>query len=98
MTKPALPNRWATEQWWHRPMPNDQAHAKVLRQTLKALRLHPRYDLARMEHLAVWEANCRAALPEMIAALDRTDLVAITEIARLLAVVPRPAGLLRRRG
>lgn len=57
--------------------------------------LYPRYDLTENPRLAGWEANCRAALPDMLAALDRTDLIAVTDLARLLVVVSREAGLLR---
>ncbi len=94
----AQPNRWVTEQWWRYLMPNDRRRANAVRRALRELGLYPRCDLAKNENLAVFEANCRAALPDMVAELDRTDVVALVTIARLLALVPREAGLLRGRG
>lgn len=88
MKKQAKPNNWATKQHWRYPFPNDHLQAHELRRALRKLRLYPRSDLNQKEHLAVWEANCRAALPDIIADLDRTDVIALTTIARLLALVP----------
>lgn len=33
----------------------------------------------------------------MIAALDRTEVIALTDLVRLLAVVPRPVDFFKRR-
>ncbi len=92
------PNRWATEQRWRYPFPPDRQRANAVRQALRELGLYPRCDLAKNENLGVLEANCRAALPDMVAELDRTDVVALVPFARLLAWGPREAGLLRGRG
>ncbi len=91
------PNRWYTEQWWRYPFPNDQQQADALRRALHELLSLYRCDLAKNDNLGVWEANCRATLPDMIAELDRTDVVALATVARLLAVVPCKPGLLRGR-
>ena len=91
----AQPNGWYHRQLWREPFPSDEAWATQLRQALVDLRLHPRRDLAQNPNLATMEANHRAALPEILAELDRTDLAIVLQIARLLAVVPRDPGLLR---
>ena len=92
------PNRWHTEQRWRCPLPGDRKGAAQVRQALVALKLYPRCDLAKNDNLAIWEANRRAALPDMLAELDRTDLIVVSSLVRLLALVPREPGLFRGRG
>lgn len=87
MKNQAKPNGWATRQHWRYPLPNDQQQARQLRHTLRRLRLSPRRDLSQWPHLAVWEANCRAALPDIVAELNRNDIITLTTIARLLVLV-----------
>lgn len=91
------PSRWCREQRWRCPFPNDEKQARALRRALYEIGVYPHYDLATNENLDGWEANSRTALPDMIAALDRTDVIAVAELVRLLAVVPRKGGLLRGR-
>ncbi len=91
------PGRWAREELWRFRFPNDEQQAQALRRMLYEMLIYPRYDLATNENLAGQEATYRAALPAMVAALDRTDLVVLVEMARLLAVIPRERGLLRGR-
>ena len=87
--KSRQPQRWYREQLWRYPFPHDWPRAEQVRQALIELCLYPSYDLATNDNLAGMEANYRAALPDMIAELDRTDLAAVTDMVRLLAVVPR---------
>ncbi len=91
------PGRWAREALWRFLFPNDEQQATALRRVLYEMLIYPRYDLATNENLAGQEANYRAALPAMVAELDRTELVAVVEVMRLLALVPRQPGLLRGR-
>lgn len=53
--------------------------------------LYPRRDLGQNPNLGVMEANHRAALPEILTELDRSDLAALLYVARLMATVPREA-------
>ena len=85
----AQPNRWYAEQLWRVPFPADQARAAHLRCALAELKLYPQRDLALNPNLEVMEANHRAALPEIMAELDRSDLAALLHVARLLALAPR---------
>jgi hypothetical protein len=94
---PAQPNRWHTEQWWRHPFPGDPARARALRHLLHRARFYPASDLAERPHLDGWEANSRATLPDMLAELDRTDVIAVADMVRLLALVPREPHFFRKR-
>ncbi|GIK38072.1 MAG: hypothetical protein BroJett011_19050 [Chloroflexota bacterium] len=85
------PNGWYQRQLWREPFPADRTRAAQVRRTLASLCLYPRRDLAQNSNLGVMEANHRAALPEIMAELDRSDLAALLYVARLLATVPREA-------
>jgi hypothetical protein len=85
------PNGWYQRQLWREPFPADRARAVQVRRALAGLGLYPRRDLAQNPNLAVMEANHRAALPEIVAELNRSDLAALLYVARLLAIVPREA-------
>lgn len=85
------PNGWYQRQLWREPFPADRTLAVQVRRALTDLCLYPRRDLAQNSNLGVMEANHRAALPEIIAELDRSDLAALLYVARLLATVPGEA-------
>lgn len=90
------PNRWYYEQLWRVPFPPDPDRARRVRQALVELKLYPRYDLSQNPNLGAMEANYRAALPDIIAELDRSDLAVVLEVARLLALTPREPGVFGR--
>ncbi len=92
----AQPNEWYYDQLWRFPFPPDQAWAHRVRQTLAELDIYPRRDLVQNPNLEIMEANYRAALPDIIAELDRSDLAAVLYVARLLATVKREPGVFRR--
>jgi hypothetical protein len=92
----AQPNHWYQCQLWRAPFPPDRGLATQVRRALANLHLYPRRDLAQNANLGVMEANHRAALPEIIAELDRSDLAALLYVARLLATVPREPDWFKR--
>jgi len=91
------PTRWFRDRLWREPFLRDRERATEVREALVKVKIYPRYDLASNDNLAVMEANYRAALPDMIAALDRTDLAAVTDVVRLLAITPRSQHLFNKR-
>ena len=94
--KSRQPQRWYREQLWRYPFPHDQRRARQIRKVLIKMQLYPSYDLATNDNLTGMEENYRAALPEMIAELDRTDLSVVTDVVRLLALVPRQPQIFKR--
>ena len=88
-TTPEPNQAWLQQQAWRDKYPWDNEPAARARLALADLGLYPSRDLVTDEGLATYEANLRAALPQIIDELDRTDLSAVYDLARLLAIVPR---------
>jgi hypothetical protein len=90
----AQPNQWYHEGMWREVLsPHDEIGARRARHALAAEGLYPTRDQAGDPGLAVMEANHRAALHQIVAELEPTDLTALFKLARLLLLAPREPGL-----
>jgi len=74
---------------WRQVFPHDGKDAANVRRALANLGFYPTADLGEDPDYTMAETNYRAALHQVIEALDRTDLVAVFQLARPLALVPR---------
>lgn len=95
LPQPAQPNNTHLTDWyfngdWRISYPSDDREAKRLRKVLR----YPARELGPAEN-GRQIANQTAALHRIIDELDPTDREALYEAARLLLVVPRPAGIVK---
>ena len=74
---------------WRKVFSHDGEDAANARYALANLGFYPTADLGEDPDYTIAETNYRAALHQVIEALDRTDLVAVFQLARPLALVPR---------
>jgi len=74
---------------WRQVFPHDGEDAANVRWALADLSFYPTTDIGEDPGYAVAEVNYRTALHQMVEELDRTDLRAVFQLARVLAVVPR---------
>lgn len=79
--------------FWRKPRSLDETDAGNARRALAMCEFYPACDLGQDPGFAVAEANQRAALHQIVDALDRTDLQAVYSLARVLALVPRDAAI-----
>lgn len=74
---------------WRQPAGDEAERGAKVRRALAELVLYPTRDLGLDSGFAVLEANQRAALEEMVAELDRTDVAALYHLVRLLVLAAR---------
>jgi hypothetical protein len=82
------PTEWYDQQTWRRLFSGEQVEADRARKALVNLELYPTGDLAEST-FDVEEVNHRAALHQIVDELDRADLRAVFNLARLLVLTPR---------
>lgn len=80
---------WLQQKCWRRENGDEAERGHQARRALVELALYPTGLLELDSAFAVMEANQRAALVEIVAELGRTDLAALYDLARLLALAPR---------
>lgn len=85
----AQPNKWYRDQIWRQPGSDTAERAGHIRRALADLVLYPAVPMEVDSGLAVLEANQRAALHDIVDELDRVDLAALFQLARLLVLFPR---------
>lgn len=78
---------------WRHPSGDEAERGAEVRRALADLWLYPTRDLGLDPGFAMLEVNQRAALAEMVAALDRTDLAALYHLVRLLVLAERDEGV-----
>ena len=85
----AQPNKWYYKEMWRTVYPWDEPKAIRVRHRIGEEGLYPIRDINDDPDLAASEANHRAALHQIVEELDRTDLRAVFDVARLLVLIPR---------
>lgn len=80
---------WLQQKCWRRLTGDEPELGHQARRTLAILGLYPSGPLELDSAFAVLEENHRAVLGEIIAELSRTDLAALYELVRLLALSTR---------
>ena len=92
MPKQLTPQEIAAMQGWRKVTQVETAQAHNLRARLADAEVYPPQECSADDnefHIAL----IKAELPAIIEAMDYTDLLALHRAARLLAAVPRKAGL-----
>jgi hypothetical protein len=82
--------------FWRKPQSLDEMDAENARNALAMCSFYPTGDLNQDPGFEVSEAKERAALHQIVDALDRTDLAAVYTLARVLALVPRDPATFER--
>lgn len=95
---PAVPNAWYHDRVWRETGLLDGPEvAQRVRLALADLDLYPAGPLEADPAFATQEANHRAALHDLVNELDRTDLAALFQAARLLLLFPKQTAVFGRR-
>lgn len=72
-----------------KPLPFQIAQAHDARLSLASAALFPTSNINGRDDLATYEENMRRELPALVGELDRTDLAAVHQLVKLLAMTPR---------